>query len=175
MYSGIGVVRDINRAGFVCEVYPDLTPPPEYTIAGENSKLVVQSPPPQLTATFTIANVRMRGGGDLEERDIQKISRECTTLCLDDCLHPVRHRLPQSLELLGRNPLPTERKNSARGHQGSRQSRVIDMHLSPKKNPGVLNWVEFRGVRRMGLEKDVILLEGEHELSSMYASIVSMK
>ena len=28
MYSGTGVSRDTNRAGFIWEVYPDLTPPP---------------------------------------------------------------------------------------------------------------------------------------------------
>ena len=27
LYSGTGVIRDTNSAGFVWEVYPDLTPP----------------------------------------------------------------------------------------------------------------------------------------------------
>ena len=34
MYSGTGESRDTNRAGFVWEVYPDLTPPPEYKSLG---------------------------------------------------------------------------------------------------------------------------------------------
>ena len=40
----------------------------------------------------------------------------------------------------------------------------IDVHLSFEENPGVLNWIEVRGVRRMGLKRDVLFLEGEHEL-----------
>ena len=40
------------------------------------------------------------------------------------------------------------------------------MYLSFEKNPGVLNWIEVRGVRWVGLESDVILFkEGEHTLS----------
>ena len=49
------------------------------------------------------------------------------------------------------------------------------MHLLFGENPGVLNWIEVRGVRRMGLKRDVILLEGEHELCSVYVSAVLLK
>ena len=42
-----------------------------------------------------------------------------------------------------------------------------------EKSPGVLNWIEVRRVRRMGLECDVISFkEGEYKLCSVYASIV---
>ena len=39
MYSGTGVIRDTNRAGFVWEVYPDLTPHPS-TNSGIPDKLL---------------------------------------------------------------------------------------------------------------------------------------
>ena len=103
--------------------------------------------------------------------------------CLDDCLHTVRHWLPQSLELLGRNFLPTEGKNfrqfflhPLRATRIVANPGVIDVQLLFEKNPGVLNWIEVRGVRRVGLKRNVILLEGGgHGLCSMYASIFSMK
>ena len=50
------------------------------------------------------------------------------------------------------------------------------MYLSFQKNPGVLNWIEVRGVRWMGLESDVVSFkEGEDKLCSVYASIVLLK
>ena len=50
------------------------------------------------------------------------------------------------------------------------------MRLSFEENPGVLNWIEVGGVRRMELKRDIILLEeGEHELCSVYASVVLLK
>ena len=39
------------------------------------------------------------------------------------------------------------------------------MYLSFEKSPGVLNWIEVRGVWWVGLESDVISFkEGEHTL-----------
>ena len=47
------------------------------------------------------------------------------------------------------------------------------MDLSFEKNPGVLDWIEVKGVGRMRLERDGISLEGrEHEPRSVYASVV---
>ena len=48
------------------------------------------------------------------------------------------------------------------------------MYLSFEKNPGVLNWIEVRGVRWVGLESDVISFqEGEHTLSFAVRMITS--
>ena len=46
------------------------------------------------------------------------------------------------------------------------------MDLSFEKNPGVLNWIEVRGVRGMGLKIGSLLFKGQHELCSVYASVV---
>ena len=88
-----------------------------------------------------------------------------------------------SLELLGGNFFPIERKNFRqcflhlpRGTRVVANSGIIDVRLSFEENPGVLNRIEVRGVRRMGLKGDIILLEeGEHELCSVYARVVLLK
>ena len=84
--------------------------------------------------------------------------------------------------MLGRNFLPTERKNFRqfflhllRATRVIANPGVIDVHLSFEENSGVFNWIEIRGVRGMGLKTDVILLEGEYELCNVYASVVLLK
>ena len=53
---------------------------------------------------------------------------------------------------------------------------VINVDLSFEENPGVLDWIEIRGVGRMRLERNGISLEeGEHQLCSVYSSIVLLE
>ena len=74
------------------------------------------------------------------------------------------------LQITWRSPPPTERKNSCQLFFRLRKNtrvvanpEVINVGLS-EKNSGVLNWIEVRGVRGIGLEIDGILFKVEHKL-----------
>ena len=71
--------------------------------------------------------------------------------------------------MLGRNFLPTERKNSASffftfggNTRVVANPGVTNVDLS-EKDSDMLNWIEVRGLKGTGLDIDGILLKGEHE------------
>ena len=52
---------------------------------------------------------------------------------------------------------------------------MINLHLF-EKHPGLLNWIEIRGVRRMGLRRDVIPFEeGGNDFCIVYTSVFVLK
>ena len=91
------------------------------------------------------------------------------TACTRSGIDLELHRASGYLE----EPPSTERKNFCQLFFHLRKNtrvvanpEVLNVGLS-EKNSGVLNWIEVRGVRGIGLEIDGILFKGEHKLCSV--------
>ena len=90
----------------------------------------------------------------------------CTRSAIDLELHRASNYLEE--------PPSTERKNFYQLFFHLRKNtrvvanpEVINVGLYSEKNSGVLNWIEVREVRGIGLEIDGILFKGEHKLCSV--------